>query len=205
MNKGQFLEFPKRNLIGQRFGKLLVTEFSSYITNNQNVRVPYWNCACDCGNFKKIKQNSLVSNRQISCGCFLKEYQRNILPDIAAKRKQKPPGVAAFNKIFNSYKQNAKRKEIEFFLSKDEFKKLIDDSCSYCGVKLYSVTKSYGMRKKSNGEYRYNGIDRIDSNKGYNADNVVTCCEICNKAKRDLSIESFNSWINRLIEFRGTK
>jgi len=51
-------------------------------------------------------------------------------------------------------------------------------------------------------EYYYNGIDRIDSSKGYIKDNIRPCCGICNKAKRDLSDSVFKSWIERLIEFQ---
>lgn len=196
-------EFPKRDLTNKRFGKLHVSNFHGYILNKKNIRIPYWNCNCDCGNTHLIKQNSLVSQQQLSCGCLLKEYQKTILPKIAADRMKKPTGVAAFNKVYNSYKQNAKHKDIEFYLSKDDFKQLIDKKCVYCGIESYSLTKSYAMHKKSNGEYRYNGVDRIDNNKGYTLDNIVTCCEICNKAKRDLSLSAFEEWIKRLINFRS--
>lgn len=52
-------------------------------------------------------------------------------------------------------------------------------------------------------EYLYNGLDRVDSNKGYLKENVVPCCEICNKAKRDLSLCQFKKWINRLIKYNN--
>jgi len=43
-----------------------------------------------------------------------------------------------------------------------------------------------------------NGIDRIDSQLGYNKENCLSCCEICNKAKRDLSLTEFVKWIDRI-------
>lgn len=34
--------------------------------------------------------------------------------------------------------------------------------------------------------------------------NILPCCEICNKAKRDLKMEDFLEWLKRLVEFRKT-
>jgi len=48
------------------------------------------------------------------------------------------------------------------------------------------------------GNLIYNGVDRIDSTKGYIKDNLVPCCEICNKAKSNLDIEIFLNWVNRI-------
>ena len=44
----------------------------------------------------------------------------------------------------------------------------------------------------------YNGIDRIDSTKGYFNDNVVSCCKVCNRAKSNLSLEDFKQWAANL-------
>lgn len=44
----------------------------------------------------------------------------------------------------------------------------------------------------------YNGIDRIDNQKGYSLDNVVACCRICNNAKSDMTVHEFHSWIMRI-------
>lgn len=48
--------------------------------------------------------------------------------------------------------------------------------------------------------FLYNGIDRVDSKKGYVAGNVVTCCRNCNQAKSDKSIDEFEEWAIRLAE-----
>lgn len=43
-----------------------------------------------------------------------------------------------------------------------------------------------------------NGIDRIDSTKGYSADNCVPCCSKCNRMKLDHSIEDFKNHISKI-------
>lgn len=69
------------------------------------------------------------------------------------------------------YKNNARRRNIQFNLKEEDFIKIISDNCYYCGSP------------------QANGIDRVDSNKDYILENCVPCCEFCNKMKLDHSIE----------------
>jgi hypothetical protein len=41
-------------------------------------------------------------------------------------------------------------------------------------------------------------MDRVDNSLGYVIDNVVSCCEMCNLAKKDFSREEFESWVRRV-------
>lgn len=52
----------------------------------------------------------------------------------------------------------------------------------------------------NNGDFVYNGIDRIDSSHGYTKDNIVTCCKICNKMKMDMSLDNFIEQIYKIKE-----
>ena len=56
----------KKNLIGHRFGKLVV---KADIGRDQNSRV-LWQCQCDCGRLKKATTSKLVSGSIRSCGCI---------------------------------------------------------------------------------------------------------------------------------------
>jgi hypothetical protein len=61
---------PKfKNLTGERFGRITVLEFSF---RNENLKA-IWLCKCDCGSILEIIGGSLVSKRQVSCGCFKNE------------------------------------------------------------------------------------------------------------------------------------
>ena len=60
-----------KNLIdmtGLKFDRLLVLSLA-YTKNKKS----YWNCICDCGVQKIIRQDSLKSGRSKSCGCLNKE------------------------------------------------------------------------------------------------------------------------------------
>jgi len=59
----------KKDLTGQRFGRLTVLEDSGKRNLNGDVR---WLCLCDCGNIKS-ETGSNLKYRTRSCGCLQKE------------------------------------------------------------------------------------------------------------------------------------
>jgi hypothetical protein len=61
------------NLVGMRFGKLLVIEKSNDYISPKNQHGSMWLCKCDCGNIVEIRASDLRSNRTMSCGCYKSE------------------------------------------------------------------------------------------------------------------------------------
>lgn len=55
----------KMNLVGQRFGKLVVIERADNRGNSA-----YWRCECDCGNITDVRTAYLKSGKTKSCGCL---------------------------------------------------------------------------------------------------------------------------------------
>jgi hypothetical protein len=49
-----------------------------------------------------------------------------------------------------------------------------------------------------NGDFVYNGIDRIDSSIGYVEGNIVPCCKACNMAKNTMGQDEFMLWVERV-------
>ena len=62
---------PKSDLVGKRFGKLVVIEECG----RNNHKQVLWKCKCDCGNKEYViaTTNSLNSGRVVSCGCRKKK------------------------------------------------------------------------------------------------------------------------------------
>lgn len=58
------------NLIGQRFGKLVVLS-KAFRKNNHR----YWHCQCDCGKECDVTTTALRTGQTQSCGCLFKEAQ----------------------------------------------------------------------------------------------------------------------------------
>ena len=61
----QYAEKNKKNILNQRFGKLLVIEETQ---ERKDGRVVY-KCLCDCGNIHFVSSHHLISGQIQSCGC----------------------------------------------------------------------------------------------------------------------------------------
>lgn len=205
------------DLTGQTFGHWTVL----YRTvNNANNKVS-WVCQCDCENhtIKTVEAKSLKSGTSTNCGCErnktialkkdMKIHQRDTNGNIVLKKcfrcgkwlgldsfwksSSRKDGYCGECKIcsskskenrYNIYKKNARRRNLNFQLTKEEFYNITSQPCYYCG-----------------NFQNYNGIDRIDPNKGYYFQNCVPCCEICNKMKLDYSIEFWMNHIKQIINY----
>lgn len=64
--KGENVE--KTNLIGQRFGKLVVIGKAPNKEYANGKKKSVWICQCDCGEVV-VRENSYLKNRSRSCGC----------------------------------------------------------------------------------------------------------------------------------------
>jgi hypothetical protein len=175
------LEDRQPLLVGKKFNKLTLITFDHF-KNIKGKRYDFWLCYCDCGNSKILSRHSIQYSQTKSCGCLCK----NKIPKLGF-------GGAAFNKLFNSYKLNSKSNNREFKLTKSEFKDLTTKNCYYCDCIPSSVLKS----KDNTGNYIYNGIDRVNNNKGYILDNCVSCCGNCNKSKLNRTQEEYLEWIKK--------
>lgn len=63
------------NIIGQRFGRLVVIEKTDKRTNKREV---VWKCKCDCGQECETTSNRLSRGTVKSCGCLQKEAAKEI-------------------------------------------------------------------------------------------------------------------------------
>lgn len=61
------------NLIGQRFGRLLVLRYAGSVKGKGT-----WECLCDCGGMTAPKTGSLKSGLTHSCGCLRVDTIRSI-------------------------------------------------------------------------------------------------------------------------------
>ena len=82
------------------------------------------------------------------------------------------------------YKKNARNRNIKWELTYEQFMTFWQKPCYYCGTEIETI-----------------GLDRVDNSKGYNLDNIVSCCSICNYAKRKLTKEQFIQHCKKVAKF----
>lgn len=177
-------------LIGKRFTRLLVMARHGSQKSGNSVNAT-WLCRCDCGAQLIATTNNLTRRGTESCGCLQKE------------RARKPRGVAGFNDLYASYKAAAAKRNYAFLLSKEDFKKLTESVCYYCGAPPAAVHVAHHDRSKESIQhesYVFNGVDRVENSLGYTPENSVACCKFCNISKRERSIPEFSEWAKRLVE-----
>lgn len=103
-------------------------------------------------------------------------------------------GVSSRNTVLRMYKYGAKKRGFSWRLTEKQFDTLTQGVCEFCGRQPRKIKRVDG----GYGHFVYNGIDRLDSRKGYTKNNTVSCCDICNKAKRDLPLGEFIAWAKDL-------
>lgn len=170
-----------KDLSGMKFGSLLVLEDIDRSKNGSVI----WLCLCDCGNFVE-RVGSDLTRRYDNKSC--------------AECQKLPKGEGATNSYYLQYKKSAELRNLKFNITIEQFKELITQNCHFCDDEPVLLdAKKYDAY---NGSMYANGIDRLDSKKGYNLNNIVPCCKFCNMAKLDMSKEQFLKNVKRVVEFQ---
>ena len=126
---------------------------------------------------EKIKDSpeKLEKNRRLARERYSK-YRYSKL-ERAREYSKTPPS------LFSRTRINAKKRNLRFDISLDEFVTITNLPCSYCG----------------DTEIRH-GIDRVDNDEGYIKDNSVSCCKPCNYMKNKSSLQEFKDHIEKVYK-----
>lgn len=173
----------------QKFGKLLALELVGIEPN----KGAFWKCLCDCGKELVVSAHTLSRGNKISCGCGRR------FPRSSSNRE-----VHLLNKVYrDTIWRHSKRFDIKSDISIAKFEELIKANCHYCGSEPCHTKYDKRFWDKNGGilsdvKLVYNGLDRVDSSRGYFLDNVVTCCHRCNLAKSTLEVNTFLDHITKI-------
>lgn len=99
-----------------------------------------------------------------------------------------PTGKKSAVEVKTVYQNSARSRNLCWNITDQQCADLIMGDCHYCG------------RKAADEPRGCNGIDRVDNKRGYEIDNVVSCCTICNRMKMNLSRELFLDHVARIIK-----
>lgn len=167
--------------LGQKFGELeVVTE-----RVNMEQGAPYCICKCTkCNSEERYKIRDLYklhppNGNRICKACFWNSKG----------------GIGA---AYGIIKAQAKQRKIEFRLNFDEFSDIVSKDCFWCGRE--PAERTLRKYQRIHPTVVRNGIDRMDTSKGYETGNCVPCCEQCNIAKMDYTKEEFLNMVKRIYE-----
>lgn len=141
------------NLIGQRFGRLVVVSREE----SDNGKYKVWRCKCDCGNETKVKTYVLTSGRTRSCGCLRNEM-------IGDRGRTHGMTETRIYRIWGHMKNRC-------YNQNDEKYELYGGrGIVVCDEWLHNFQAFYDWAIK-NGYAEDLTIDRLDNNKGYSPNN----------------------------------
>lgn len=156
----------RKDLIGEKFGRLLVLENIGYLKNGRTC----YSCRCDCGTVVTIQSKLLKNNHTKSCGCI----------------RSRPEDKVSYNQYCN-IRHKAKHRKLDFTVSFEYLERLYDEQNQKC--KLSGLDISFS-KTKSNGTA---SLDRIDSSKGYIEGNVQWVHKHINQMKWNFKEDYFIS------------
>lgn len=167
------------DLTGKKFGVLTVIGHACIKRKKNNGTVHYWLCECECGVKKNIAGYSLTQGRTIGCGCLNRQTGKN------------NPTWKGYEEIssslFSHIQWSALKRKLEFNLKIEDLWELYlrqGRKCALSGIPIsfpkYALDTSHNI-----------SLDRIDSSKGYNIDNVQWVEKRINFMKITLGNEEF--------------
>lgn len=167
------------DLTGFRKERLFVIGYSHSHRQPSGQMRAMWNVICDCGKELKCSTSNLTHGTSKSCGCYIADRRK--------KGMITPNPESAGLEQYNQTKNKALKRNKEFDLTYEQYKSIAIKDCHYCGAKPY---EKYSQVKNSK-KIKLNGIDRVNTKKGYTIANCVPCCGICNTMKMDRSLDEF--------------
>ena len=190
---------PSKHKIGNKSGNL---EILKIIPNNIPGKHVSLECKCHACGRNHILKNGNLFEKMKSCGCQQRDSTKWKRKGAINRPWQLPSGESARKNVYRGYMQSAKKRNIKFDLTEEQFSEIIIKNCIYCGDALTNIKKGQG---KTSGDFLYNGIDRVDNAIGYTTDNSVPCCWKCNNMKWKFSKKDFLEHIKKIYEKNNKK
>lgn len=206
-------QYPNHKIkTGEKYGRITLLEFTGMSPSGQGAM---YNVRCDCGT---EKQNYLIYPLRrkrspiVSCGCWALEV--NSGPQISRREYAEYTKRYCYSLFKYSWKRLEKTNRKSDVWTIDQWYSLASSPCHYCGVidtrniakarlKEGGYYSQYPKEEVAKYDLDVNGVDRVDSSKGYLFDNCVSCCGQCNIAKSDYTKEEFLAMARRIVSKWG--
>lgn len=179
--------------VGQKFGQWTVISDDIKVDSQ---RALCWLCRCNCGTVNWKKSSSLMNGKSKGCSkCRSKKFiteqgEINISTFMISKYKQ----------IVESLKTRKKAGNLPCTITAEDLQRLYNKShyCSLSGLDI-SIDRKLPMNHQNF------SVDRIDSNKGYEVDNIQLVDKRINLMKGSLSNEEFIQLCTAVADYNRSK
>jgi len=186
------------DVVNKKFNKLTISK------RLQDSKVE---CLCECGNKKICSLKDLKRNRIIGCGCArntpeLRELARERAYDLQAKGILNKGGNHLSDKytcfrVFLKRMKNRKKGIKKCDISLQDLEEVWNNQNGLCAyTKLPLILATHSDLKKDIPKWNLASVDRIDSNKGYEKNNIQFVSRIINYAKNDMSHEEMIEFLS---------
>lgn len=159
---------PPKQMIGQTFGRLAVVEFSHSLDGRA-----WWKCRCRCGKELPVCGKELRrkgNKRTVSCGsCPVKLSPNGTIPQV----------------FFTKVLHGAKARALDVTVTIDELEQIFLSQQGKCALSGLPIVMSHKSRLCTA------SLDRKDSSRGYETDNVQFVHRFVNLMKLDFKEEVF--------------
>lgn len=169
--------------IGYRYEKLIIIKI--YINDKNRKTV---DCRCDCGNIHTTLLSCFKLGRSKNCAeCGKKIRLEKLRKFYKEKSYINHHNFNGYGDIplclYNQYKANAERRKIQFNIDIQYLQKIYLEQNKKC----YFTDIELALDKKNCNA----SLDRIDSKKGYEIDNLIWIYKPINFMKTDIEITEF--------------
>lgn len=164
---------------------------STGIDGNGRLRT-YTEYSCnECGLISKERNDKFKHRKGLCKDCLFKNKSKEYVKNADLE-------LVGANIMYDRFNKRYAKKGLHCNIKGKELLNLLKANCHYCNEEP-SNEMNY-KQKYFSYTFKYNGLDRIDSSKGYIKGNVVTCCKKCNLAKSDLSYKEFINHIKKIYK-----
>ena len=167
--------------IGDIVGTILITNKQIEAHYSKTSTIFYGKC-CQCNSERRLTSSHagmILKGRGSGCHCSRRSTETE----------------SEYKWRYQSYIQSAKKRKLSWSINYNKFLEITTQHCYYCDAEP-EMRPSHA--KRWDFKFPMSGIDRMDSSRGYEIDNVVPCCSYCNQAKWDHDVKDFLLWIEKV-------
>lgn len=170
------------DITGKKYGYLTVIERTDKFTKTRGA---IWLCKCDCGDLVEVATNSLISGNKITCDNKNNHTNNNLDP-----RWHRYKGLPLAH--IQSIKNNAIKRKLSYNLTPKFLWGLFiaqNKKCALSGIDLQFTPDRNAAKTRAS--LTTASLDRIDSNVGYEQNNVRWVHKDLNRMKLEFDDDKF--------------